>query len=161
MKNQNNMISLRKMRWNLFLLGFFKIPLLGFVRPSLIEINENTVKIKIKLNRRSKNHLKSMYFGALAIGADLAGGIHAFYFAEKLGIKVSFAFKGMNADFIKRAESDVIFTSNDGGLVKRAILESQLSGERINTSISVSATDMKNEIVSTFTMIVSVKVKGN
>ena len=52
-----------------------------------------------------------MYFGALAVGADIAGGIQVFYFSKMIGKEISFAFKGMNAEFIKRAESDIIFES--------------------------------------------------
>ncbi len=151
-------ISLRKMRWMLFLLGLVKIPIVGFVRPRLISIDDETVRVKIKLRRRTKNHLKSMYFGALAVGADVAGGIHAFYFAEKSGSKVSFAFKGMKADFI-RAESDILFESNEGLLVKQAIELSKSSGERVNQTIQVKAIDQNQEVVATFEMIVSVKCK--
>ena len=71
----------KKIKWQLFLLGRFKIPMLGYTAPKLIELNNNKAKVKIKLKRRTKNHLNSMYFGALAVGADVAGGIHAFYFA--------------------------------------------------------------------------------
>lgn len=143
----------------LFLLGCFKIPLIGFVRPRLVSIDDDTVRVQIKLRRRTKNHLNSMYFGALAVGADIAGGIHAFYFAELADAKVSFAFKGMKADFIKRAESNIIFESNDGKLVQKAIEESRGNGERINQAIQVVASDKNNEIVATFEMIVSVKCK--
>lgn len=143
----------------LFLLGCFKIPLIGFVRPRLLSIDDDTVRVQINLKRRTKNHLNSMYFGALAVGADIAGGIHAFYFAELADAKVSFAFKGMKADFIKRAESNIIFESNDGKLVQKAIEESRGSGERINQAIQVVASDKNNEIVATFEMIVSVKCK--
>ena len=109
------------MQWKLFLLGFFKIPIIGFTRPKLITIDEENISVKIKLNRRTKNHLNSMYFGALAVGADIAGGIHVFYFSEILDKKVSFSFKGMNAQFLKRAESDVYFSSNEGHIIKDAI----------------------------------------
>lgn len=152
-------ISLRKMRWMLFLLGLVKIPIVGFVRPRLISIDDETVRVKIKLRPRTKNHLKSMYFGALAVGADVAGGIHAFYFAEKAGSKVSFAFKGMKADFIKRAESHILFESTEGLLVKQAIEQSKSSGERVNQTIQVKAIDQNKEVVATFEMIVSVKCK--
>jgi acyl-coenzyme A thioesterase PaaI-like protein len=159
MNKQNKTISIGKMRWMLFLLGCFKIPLVGFVRPRLIKIDDDTVCVRIKLRRRTKNHLNSMYFGALAVGADIAGGIHAFYFAELANAKVSFAFKGMKADFIKRAESDITFESNDGQLVKKIIEESKASRERINQSIHVVAKDENNEVVATFEMIISVKCK--
>ncbi len=78
-----------------------------------------------------------MYFGALAVGADVAGGIHAFYFAEKHNQKVSFAFKGMSCEFIMRAESDCIFVCKDGKKVEKAILKSKESGERINETTFV------------------------
>ena len=159
MSKPTNNSSIRSMQWKLFLLGFFKIPIIGFTRPKLIAIDGENISVKIKLNRRTKNHLNSMYFGALAVGADIAGGIHVFYFAELSGKKVSFAFKGMKADFIKRAESNVIFESNQGDLVMQAIEESKMTGERINKSIQVTALDSKQEIVATFEMIVSVKVK--
>jgi len=158
MSKPTKIISIRKMRWMLFLLGFFKIPLVGFIKPKLISIDENTVRVKINLRRRTKNHLNSMYFGALAVGADIAGGIHVFYFAELSNLKVSFAFKGMKADFIKRAESDVIFESNHGELVQKAINLSEETGERVNETINVIARDKHQEIVATFEMIVSVKV---
>ena len=74
--------SIRSMQWKLFLLGFFKIPIIGFTRPKLITIDEENISVKIKLNRRTKNHLNSMYFGALAVGADIAGGIHVFFFFQ-------------------------------------------------------------------------------
>lgn len=159
MSKQTKTISISKMRWMLFLLGCFKIPLIGFVRPKLVQIDDDSVRVQIKLRRRTKNHLNSMYFGALAVGADIAGGIHAFYFAELADTKVSFAFKGMNANFIKRAESTIIFGSKDGKLVQKSIEESKTSGERINQTIHVIARDKNNEIVATFEMIVSVKCK--
>ncbi len=150
--------SIRSMQWKLFLLGFFKIPLIGFTRPKLISLDEKNVSVKIKLNRRTKNHLNSMYFGALAVGADIAGGIHVFYFSEILDKKVSFSFKGMNAQFLKRAESDVYFSSNEGQIIKEAIEESIKTGERINKSILVTAKNESDEIVATFEMISSLKV---
>jgi hypothetical protein len=75
-------VSLRRIKWNLFLLGLFKIPLLFYVSPKIIEISPDSCIIKIKLRRRTKNHLNSMYFGAMAVGADVAVGLHAFYLSE-------------------------------------------------------------------------------
>ena len=57
--------------------GFFKIPLLFFVKPSVIEISNSRAVVSIPLRRKTRNHLNSMYFGALAIGADCAAGLIA------------------------------------------------------------------------------------
>ena len=88
MSKPSKEVSLKKMKWMLFLLGLTKIPIIGYVKPKLIELNDEKAGVKIKLRRRSKNHLNSMYFGALAVGADVAAGLHAFYFAGKMGRKV-------------------------------------------------------------------------
>lgn len=151
--------SMKRMRWMLFLLGFFKIPLVGYVRPKLLSLNDQEAVVRIKLRRRTKNHLNSMYFGALAVGADISGGIHAFYFAEKHGLKVSFAFKDMQAQFLKRAESHIEFRSIDGALVEEAVLKSRSSGERVNQLVRVLAYNDDEEIVADFTLTVSVKVR--
>lgn len=151
-------VSIKKMRWLLFLLGFMKIPMIRYTRPKLLAIDDTTVRVKIKLRRRTKNHLNSMYFGALSVGADIAGGIQVFYFSKKMDRKVSFAFKGMNAQFLKRAESDIIFESNEGQKIQKAMEKSLIEGSRINDSIMVEAKNDSGEIVATFEMIVSVRV---
>lgn len=151
---------LKKMRWQVFLLGRLKIPMLGFTGLKLIDVDDVNAVVKIKLKRRTKNHLNSMYFGALAVGADVAGGIHAFYFAQKHNKKVSFAFKGMSCEFIKRAESDCTFISKDGKKVEDAILESIKTGDRVNETTHVDVFDDEKELVATFEMIVSVKCKN-
>lgn len=159
MTEEKPKISIRKMQWMIFLLGFFKIPLIGFVRPRLIELTDKKVAVKIKFRRRTKNHLNSMYFGALAVGADVAGGIHAFYFAEKLNKKVSFAFKSIHAEFLKRAETDVIFECSEGAKIEAIIAESLEKQIRINQLVHVEAKNLSNEIVATFDMEISVKIK--
>jgi len=159
MSKDKREVSLSKMNWLLFLLSRFKIPMIGYVRPRLLVLTDTEVEVRIRLKRRTKNHLNSMYFGALAIGADVAAGIHTFYFSEKLGMKVSFAFKGMNAEFLKRAESDITFKCNQGELIHQAILKSDSEKIRINEMVLVEAIDENSEIVAKFDMIVSVKVK--
>ncbi|MBL6668461.1 MAG: DUF4442 domain-containing protein [Crocinitomicaceae bacterium] len=151
-------VSINKMRWLLFLLGFVKIPMIRYTKPKLLMISDDAVRVKIKLRRRTKNHLNSMYFGALSVGADIAGGIQVFYFSKKMDRKVSFAFKGMNAQFLKRAESDIVFESNEGQKIQKAMEKSLAEQSRVNESILVEAKNNLGEVVATFEMIVSVRV---
>jgi len=151
-------VTLKSMQWKMFLLGFFKIPLLHYVRPRLIEINDEKVVLKVTLRRRTKNHLNSMYFGALAVGADIAGGLQAFYFAERYGKKISFAFKSSTAQFLKRAETDTFFESNQGAVIVAALNKSMETGERVNDIVNVIAKNTQGEIVATFEMGISLKV---
>jgi hypothetical protein len=151
-------VTLKSMQWKMFLLGFFKIPILHYVRPRLIEINDEKVVLKVTLRRRTKNHLNSMYFGALAVGADIAGGLQAFYFAERYGKKISFAFKSSTAQFLKRAETDTFFESNQGAVIVAALKKSMETGERVNDIVNVIAKNTSGEIVATFEMGISLKV---
>jgi len=152
-------ISLSKLKRNIWLLGKFKIPILGFTNPKLVSINEDEVVMKIKLRRRTKNHLNSMYFGALAVGADTAAGIHAYYLGVEKGLNLSLAFKSCKAEFLKRAETDVTFVCKEGRKIAQQMVTSQSTGERQNEDIFVEAFNTQKELVATFVMTLSLKVK--
>lgn len=151
--------TLRRMKWMLFLLGRLKIPMIGFVRPRIMEMDDQKVKIRIRLSRRTRNHLGSIYFGALAVGADLAGAIHSVYFTG--GKEMSMAFKSMQAEFVKRAEGDVFFESKDGKLISQTIEESRQTRERVNRMVEVTAKNIKGELVAHFKMEISIKMKSS
>lgn len=144
----------------LWKMGTFKIPMIAFVRPKLVQLDDKTSRVNVKLRRRTRNHLKSMYFGSLAVGADVAAGLHAFYFAGLSGARISFAFKSVKAEFLKRPMSDVQFISNEGQKVKEAFDEAMETKERVNRWIHVDVKNKDDEIVATFEMEISVKVKS-
>jgi acyl-coenzyme A thioesterase PaaI-like protein len=125
-----------------FLLRSFglKIPLLFFATPSVIELTEERCEIKIPLNRRTRNHLGCMYFGALAIGADCAAGLVAVRKIQNNGIPVSFIFKDFRADFLKRAEGDVHFSCEIGKEIVQLVERAIETGERQNLAVPVVAT---------------------
>lgn len=155
----DNLPTLRKMQWNLWLFGCFKIPMIAFCRPKIVTWNEDTVVIRIRRSRRTNNHLKSMYFGALMVGADLAAGLHAFAFSVSEKKKISLAFKSCNAQFLKRPETDVFFEAKAGALVRNMIARSEESQERVNDIIPVSIRDAHGELVASVDMELSLKVK--
>lgn len=93
---------LTRFKWMLFTFGKAKVPLIGYVKPKLIDLTDVRIVVKIPFRRCTKNHLNSMYFGALAVGADVAAGFHGLYHADISGLKVSLAFKSFEANFIKR-----------------------------------------------------------
>lgn len=151
--------NLKKYGMMLRLMGIFKIPMIGYVRPRLIEINDTDVVVKIRLRRRTKNHLKSMYFGVLAVGADVTAGLHAFYFCDELNVRPSFAFKAMKSEFIKRAETDVVFACNEGVAIREQVLKAIQTNERQNHWVKVTAKDLNGDVVALFEMEISVKIK--
>lgn len=141
----------------------FKVPMLGYLKPRLIQLTDAEIIVCLPLNRRSRNHLNSMYFGALCVGADLAGGLHGFYYADKKQLKVSLVFKSFQAQFLHRPESDVYFVCREGATIEAMLEESQKTGERVTQPIQIKAytdyPDLK-ESVAEFVLELSVKIRS-
>ena len=151
-------------RANRFLLifGLFKIPLVFYVKPKIIELNDNKIVLKIPFKRRNRGHLKSMYLGALVVGADIASGFLAFTKQRESDRKMSFIFKSLSAEFIKRPMSHVFCECINGEQIDGMIAESTESGLRVNeTSVINLYADYygEKELVAIFKLEVSIKVK--
>lgn len=146
------------------MLGLRKIPVLFFLSPTVVELDDDRCVVKIPLTKRAKNHLNSMYFGALCAGADVAGGLIAWKLLEEggRGKKVNLAFKDFHADFLKRAEGDVLFTCEDGQQIRQMVERVVASGERENMAVHVTATvpsKLGKEPVAQFTLTLSLKTR--
>jgi acyl-coenzyme A thioesterase PaaI-like protein len=161
MKKDSRLIPIR-VRETIYLLwfGFLKIPLLFYVRPRVVELSPEKVVIKIPLRRRTRNHLRSMYFGAMAVGADCAVGMIAMKWIREREPRMSLIFKNFSGEFMKRAEGDVYFTCTQGleisGLVARAVE----TGERVEMPVEAIATVPSlsgDEPVARFILTLSLK----
>lgn len=140
--------------------GWFKIPLIGFCAPKVIEASDVRTVLKIKLGYRTKNHLGAMYFGVLAIGSELCIALLAVKKIAASGEKIDFLFKDYKAQFLKRAEGDVLFICEEAQTVVDQISEAKYSSERINRTLSAYAVVPSislTEKVATFELTLSVK----
>jgi acyl-coenzyme A thioesterase PaaI-like protein len=143
------------------LFGFTKVPLIFWVSPSVVKLDDRECIIKIPLNRRTKNHLNSMYFGVLATGADLAGGLVAMKEITESKKKVALSFKDFHAEFLKRAEGDVHFVCNEIPEIKKFVKEVIASGERMNYPVHIEAIvpSISPDPVAKFILTLSLKLK--
>lgn len=143
--------------------GFLKVPMIGWVRPLVLSLTDQDIEIKIPMKRRMKNHLDSMYFGALCVGADVAGGIHLMHIVKGDLKKISFVFKDFHADFLKRPEADVHFKSHDGNLIASTVQKALQTRVRENVKVHVIATTpslSNDEPVARFSLTLSVKIRN-
>ena len=143
------------------LFGLTKVALIFFVSPSVIQLDDEKCIVKIPLNRRTKNHLNSMYFGVLATGADLAGGLVAMKEITNSKRKVALSFKDFHAEFLKRAEGDVHFICTQIPEIKSFVAEVIKSGERMNFPVYIEAIvpSIGPEVVAKFILTLSLKLK--
>lgn len=144
----------------IWLFGLLKVPLILYTRPGVIDISAKRCEVRIPLRRRTKNHVGSMYFGTLAVGADLCVGMLAIEAVKKLGVKMLPVFKDFQCDFKKLAKADVHFISEAGEEVMQAIQKAAATGERQNLPVKgyavVPSLD-PTEHVMDFTLTLSVK----
>jgi len=134
--------------------------LIWLVSPTIIELNERRCLVRIPLGWKTKNHLGSMYFGALCIGADVAGGLIAFHLMQQQKARLSFVFKDVKGSFLKRPESDAHFTCEDGVAIQETVNRAIASGEREETTVRVVVTCPKKlgeEPVAQFELTLSLK----
>ncbi len=143
---------------------FLRIPVIAFLRPVVVEMSDRRCEIRIPLNRRTRNHLNTMYFGVLCAGADCAGGLIAFRQIQKRGNKVAFLFKDFHADFLKRAEGDVVFTCEQGEQLIDLVQRAEASDERVEATVHVTATvpsKLGDEPVAKFQLTISLKSRSH
>ncbi len=137
--------------------------LLWLIRPKIVELNHERCIVRVPLNwitRRRDIH--AMYLGTMCMGADVAAGLIAFTIVRERRERVSFIFKDIRGEFLKRAEGDVVFTNNDGPLIQDLLRRANETGERQEATVHVTATVPKKlgeEPVAKFELTLSVKRK--
>jgi acyl-coenzyme A thioesterase PaaI-like protein len=140
-----------------------KVPLLYAVGPVVEQVSTDRLVLRIPLKRKTKNHLGSMYFGALCIGAEAAAGAIAMRTIQKEGAKVALIFKDFSAKFLKRAEGDVTFTCDEGRELRALVHAAISSGERVERKVKVVARvpcKTGEEPVAEFEVTISLKKSG-
>lgn len=139
------------------------VPMIFWTRPRVVELSAERSEVMIPLNRRTKNHLNSMYFGVLTTGADIAAGILAQEMIRESGSKISLVFKDLKANFLKRPEADTHFVCEDGKKVKQLVNSVVRSGERMHRTLKITAFCPKTfgaEPVAEFALTLSLKPLG-
>ena len=147
----------------------FKIPLIFYVSPTVVELTERRAEIRIPLCWRTKNHWGSMYFGALAIGADCGGGLFCFNLLEEANrrlkksgekARIDLIFKDFQGEFLKRADGDVHFACEQGLEITELVSKALKSGEREAMPVHITATVPSlsgDEPVAQFILTLSIK----
>jgi acyl-coenzyme A thioesterase PaaI-like protein len=143
------------LRW----FGLTRIPLLFYVGVTVAEVSPDRLVVRIPLRRKTRNHMGSMYFGALCIGADCAAGAFAMYLIRQQPANISLVFKDFNAEFLKRAEGDVDFCCSQGKEIAELVAQAAASDERVERQFEVIATvpSLSDEPVARFKLTLSLK----
>lgn len=123
----------------LHLLGVTRIPTILWMGATVLRLDEAGCEIRIPLRWRTRNHVGSMYVGALVTGADVASGLLAADLIYGRYPRVRFIFADLHAEFLRRADGPVRFRCEQGRQIRAAVEEADRTGERQIVPVEVSA----------------------
>lgn len=139
--------------------ALLKLPLLAFVWPEVLEVAETRSQLKIPISYRTKNHLNVVYFGALCMGAEAVIALHVLDEIRKEG-PIDFLFKDFKAQFLKRAEADVVFVCEQGEAIREMVRQARLTRERHTMtfqSYALTPSKTGNEKIAEFSLTLSLR----
>ena len=140
----------------------FKVPMINYCRPVVVEITDDRSHVVIPLRYRTKNHVNSMYFGSLSVGADLCVGLLGMHHIGQSGGGLVLIFKDFKVSFIKKALSHVHFICAEGEAVKALIAKVVKTGHRQNATVhgfATTPTVSGDEHIAKFDLTLSVGLK--
>lgn len=145
---------------NLF--GLRQVPMILYCRPRVVRLDAEACEVLVPLRWRTRNHLGSMYFGALAVGADVAGGFLARHHIERQAAPIDLIFKTFSAEFLRRPTGDVLTRCAAGTALSALAKQAAETGTRVEQTVDLEATvpAASAEAVARFRLQISLKVRG-
>ena len=140
--------------------SFFYIPLLNHIKPSVVELSDSKCVIRVPFRRRNTNHVGSMYFGAMTIGAEAAAGLLAMHRILVDKKPVTMVFRDVEGQFLKAARGEAHFTCVEGAALLQALEECIKTGQRMDVPVVVTATvpsKTQKQVVARFVLTLSLK----
>ena len=151
-----------KYNFYLWYFGLTQVRLIHYCRPKIVDVNAEGVTLFMPLDRRTRNHVRSMYIGAMVVGVDMVTGFTALLKIRESKRNVILIFKDLKANFLKRAEGDIHYICSEGKAIAAAVEETIRTGDRVNLPVPVIATvpdKFGDEPVAEFIITLSMKEK--
>lgn len=141
-------------------LMFFQIPLIWFSGIKVKEFDRNACKIKLPFTRRTQNPFRSVYFAAQCMAAELSTGLLVMAETLETGKKCSMLVTDMKANFVKKADQDIIFTCEPKDIIMNAIQNSLALNEPVKFILKSQGLMPDGVVVAEFEFEWSLKIKG-
>ena len=145
-----------------FKFGFFKITKLPLTFLSGIkaeELSENKATTSVKYKYLNTNPFQSVYFGVLAMTAELSTGILAIFSIAKYQESISLLVVESNGKFHKKATGKIKFTCNDGALFQKELKSCLEKKIPVTVKASTKGFNEQNELVCEYTFTWSFKLR--
>ena len=142
---------------NLFML--YKLPSAYFCGVRVQSISDENAVIKVKHRWINQNPFRSLYWAVQGMASEFASGILVMQAIKKSNQKISMLVTHQEGRFTKKATGKVLFTCNDGKLIKEAIQKSIETKEGQIIHLKTDGIDANGDVVSQFIYEWSIKAK--
>lgn len=156
-KNKIRKLATKPLQMKLYMLANLPLGLLAGLK--ITELDKEKSSVSVPFKYLNKNPFRSMYFAVLAMAAELASGILSLAALHDTSVPVSMLVLNMQAEFIKKAKSKIVFSCKDGGKIADAIERSIETGEGETVVVHSSGFDTSGEKVAEFSFTWTFKPK--
>ncbi len=143
---------------NLFLL--FKLPSAFITGIRVKSISDEKAVIRVKHRWINQNPFKSMFWAVQGMAAEFATGILMVKSIQESGEKISMLVTNMDAEFTKKATGKIVFSCDQGSLIKEKIEEAIVTKEGQTIMLTSEGFNEEGVSVSKFNFEWSIKVKA-
>ena len=142
--------------------GLFKItklPLTFLSGIKATELSADHATTSVKYKHINTNPFKSVYFGVLAMTAELSTGILAIFSIAKYKESISLLVIESNGKFHKKATGKIRFSCSDGPLFQKELQRCVEEKTPVTVKSSTNGYDDQNELVCEYSFTWSFKLR--
>lgn len=142
--------------WFYFLL---KLPSAWFWGMKINSVDQDKSVVSLPYSWFSKNPFRSIYFAAQTGAAELSTGLLGIIAIEDKP-PMSMLITAVEAEFVKKADSQTTFTCHDGGKIRETVDLAITSGAGQTVTVTSIGVDSYGDVVSRFKFTWSFKTKS-
>jgi acyl-coenzyme A thioesterase PaaI-like protein len=137
-----------------------RMPLLALAGAKVEYVDLAGARVRLPFGWKTRNIFGTMYFGAIAMGAEAACGSLVLLHNQQRDSKFAPIVKGLQIDFRKAATSDIVFECHEGDVVTDLFDRAVASGQREEANVEVIGRTRKDGEVARVLVTWSLRYKG-
>lgn len=156
---QQRLLSSFRSPWRLRLFFLRRLPSLAWWGVGLQHLDARQCQVRIPFSWRTQNPFRSTYFAALAGAAELSTGLLVSLHTTGHG-RFSLLVTAAEAHFTKKADTDVVFSCEEGREAAAAVSRALETGQPQQFSLTTQGRNAQGIPVAGMTFTWSIKLRG-
>ena len=155
----DKLISRLNQNWIMWFYFLFKLPSAWFWGVKIKSVDQDKAVVSLPYTWFSKNPFRSIYFAAQSGAAELSTGLLGFIAIEDKP-PMSMLITGVEAEFVKKADSLTTFSCDEGGRIRETVDLAIKTGNGQAVTVTSIGVDNNGDVVSRFKFTWSFKLNS-